>query len=83
MGDPLKFSWDMGPTYRYNMEIIYLQSTEEIQFTLNTISTGWLALGFGTSMFDVDMITWHANGAESYAKDYYAIKHAEPEADAD
>ena len=32
-------------------------------------NNSWLGIGYGTSMMDVDMFSWHANGASSYARD--------------
>ena len=63
MGKPLLLNWDMGPQYQYSMEVIYLMKTEELQFTVNLRNNSWLSIGFGTSMFNSDMIGWHALGA--------------------
>jgi len=65
-GDPLVLWWDIGPQYQYTMEVTYLQKTEQVQFKLDTRNNGWLALGFGSSMFNSDMLAWHSADDKSY-----------------
>ena len=81
MGQPLILNWDMGVKYRFNMEIIYLMKTEELQFKVNMRDNSWLALGFGESMYNTDMIAWHTFGVNSYAADYWSWKNGTPDAD--
>ena len=41
----------------------------------------WFSIGFGDSMFETDMIAWHANGTNSYVEDYYSKRRAAPKID--
>ena len=78
MGQPLILDFDMGPQYRYFIEIIYLMKTEELQFKVNMRNNSWIALGFGESMFNTDMMGWHALGENSYTADYWATRNGTP-----
>ena len=42
----------------------------------------WFSIGFGANMNNVDMIGWHADGADSYVRDYFSkTKNTPPEDD--
>ena len=82
-GQPLVMKWDMGPKYQFSMEVSYLIDSEELEFKVNSMNKAWLALGFGESMFDVDMIAWHADGSNSYAQDYWSTMNDTPGVDDD
>ena len=41
----------------------------------------WFSIGFGTNMYNTDMIVWHADGDESNVIDYYSTENWTPEAD--
>ena len=41
----------------------------------------WFSIGFGKDMFDVDMIAWHANGLDSYVRDYWSTEKFTPPED--
>jgi hypothetical protein len=48
-------------------------------FTATVPNNNYLAIGFGTSMFGTNMISFQANGDESFADNLYAIQHAKPD----
>jgi len=81
LGDPLRLHWDIGENYQYLMDIKYLPATQEIQFEFESRDNGWLALGFGKDMFNVDMLAFHSAGANSYLQDYFAVSHDQPKKD--
>ena len=55
--------------------------TEELQFKVNMRNNSWIALGFGESMFNTDMMGWHALGENSYTADYWATRNGTPDWD--
>ena len=42
----------------------------------------WLAIGYGTSMTNTDMVWWSANDAASEQRDLYSTGHKTPSTDA-
>lgn len=76
-GDPLKFDWEYK-TFAANMDITYLIPTEELQFRVEIPNNSYISLGFGTDMFNVDMITWHGLGEASKSVDYFSKGKYEP-----
>ena len=69
------------------MEVFFEEATASTNDRLKMIVTipdgSYFSIGFGDSMFNVDMIGWHAKGANSYAKDYFSTGKYKPPADAE
>jgi hypothetical protein len=43
----------------------------------------WFSIGFGPDMYDIDMLAWHADGDNSYFKDYWSTKKDTPGEDSE
>jgi hypothetical protein len=57
-------------------------SSDEIQLTFSINGTSFIALGFGGSMYDADMIIgWVDSANTPVANDYYSSAEAEPQQD--
>ena len=58
------------------------QKNERLKMVLDIPNNTWFSIGFGRSMNKVDMIGWHANGEDSYVRDYFSTgKNTPPEDD--
>ena len=71
--------------YDFFMTVTYEPATattaERIRMFLKMPDKMWFSIGFGSSMRNVDMISWFANGDESYAKDYWSTAKNAPAED--
>ena len=67
------------------LEVFYEEATsstnERMKMILTIPDSSWFSIGFGSSMRNVDMIGWHANGTDSYVKDYFSEKKWTPPED--
>ena len=56
-------------------------TNERLKMVLTMPDQSWFSIGFGASgMINVDMIGWHANGEDSYVRDYFSVaKNVPPE----
>ena len=72
--------------YNYVLTLTYEPATatteERVRFFLKMPDQHWFSIGFGTSMTNVDMISWFADGDNSYAKDYWSTSRSAPAEDA-
>lgn len=59
-----------------------MERTEEIELIAEVPNNSYLGLGWCNSMIDCDMITWHADGQNSYAVDRYSTGNVTPLPDA-
>jgi phosphoserine aminotransferase len=55
-----------------NYEAANEEHEDRIRMILRMPDRHWFSIGFGSGMTNTDMIAWHANGAESYVKDYWS-----------
>lgn len=49
-----------------------------VQYDVIVMNNTYLAIGYGTSMTDTDMIYWGANGASSVQQNLWATGHSTP-----
>ena len=80
----LMLHWNIS-RYDFFMTVTYEPATastaERIRMFLKMPDKMWFSIGFGSSMTNVDMISWFANGDESYAKDYWSTSKKAPAED--
>ena len=70
----------------FELELFFEEATAKTADRLKMIMTlpddAYFSIGFGRNMNEVDMVAWHANGVDSYVKDYYSLnKYAAPAED--
>ena len=58
-------------------------NNERLKMVVDMPNNTWLSIGFGSTMTNVDMIAWHADGDDSYVKDYYSFGKSTPVEDAE
>lgn len=65
------------------IEMRYLWSTEEMEFTVEMPDKTYLSLGFGgEGMYWVDMLAWFADSETGhYVQDYWSFDKREPKVD--
>ena len=72
-------------SYNFLMTVTYEPETatnkERIKMFLKMPDKMWFSIGFGSSMTDVDMISWFVDGENSYAKDYWSTAKNAPAED--
>ena len=83
--DQLQRSW-LYRDQKWALEVFYEEATQNTNERLKMVVTmpdqTWFSIGFGgTNMFNVDMIGWHANGSDSYVKDYFSVEKNDPPED--
>ena len=71
----------------WNLEVFYEEATstnnERLKMVVDMPNNTWLSIGFGSSMRNVDMIAWHANGDNSYVADYFSVGKSRPALDSE
>ena len=57
--------------------------TMNLQFVFESVvkDGAYLAIGFGSSMTDTEMLQWSANGANSFFEPLYSTGHRKPKVD--
>ena len=82
----LVLRWTSEQLWVFEMNITFEPADDDhddrLMFRLIMPDNMWFSLGFGTDMFDTDMIAWHAKGkSNSYVGDYFSVKKDTPAAD--
>ena len=71
--------------YSFKMEVAYIPADddeeERMQFFVTMPDKMYFSIGFGGSMRNTDMITWHADGIYSKVADYWSTERDTPEKD--
>ena len=70
------FTYGSGATLRINYDPDAFG--QNILYTAKVPNGSYLSVGYGTSMFNTDMILWSANGASSKQQDMYSTGHYNP-----
>lgn len=52
--------------------IKFNNSTELVEYNVLVMGGSWVAIGYGATMTDTDMVLWSADGASSYQTDLYS-----------
>ena len=61
------------------LKITFDTAAEELIFTATVLENSWFAIGFGSDMFDIDMIVW--NSADQSVLDVWSTEHDVPQTD--
>lgn len=67
-GTQLYVSWDVA--------------MEKVVYDVLVMDKSYIAIGYGTTMTNTDMVSWNANGLSSYQQDMYGIGEITPTTDA-
>ena len=71
----------------WNLEVFYEEATstnnERLKMVVDMPNNTWLSIGFGSTMRNVDMIAWHADGDNSYVADYFSVGKSTPAEDSE
>jgi hypothetical protein len=59
----------------------YAINDTHVLFNVTMTDLRYFAIGFGSSMSDIDMHVWFTNGASSACKDYYSTGETTPTLD--
>ena len=59
-------------------QISYNPINQTINYIANIPNKGYFSVGYGTSMYNTDMIVWFAMGATSSQSDLYSTSHDKP-----
>ena len=77
---PIQVTWPYSDTETVDMSVSYLWETEELEFLVNMPVDSYIAIGFGSGMFQVDMIGWLAEG-QGRCVDYWSTIYITPRED--
>jgi len=61
-----------------SLSISYLPDTNQIQYIANVTQNSFLAVGYGTTMIDTDMVAWIADGSSSFQQNLYSTGETDP-----